>query len=416
MATPVRQSVTTPVQQGGYPGAHATSSTCPSSAYLYADVQHGGARKAAASACRLPRAPITPRPLNQAQQRNVVRQWNGLPPIESNYQRACRQASQAASAVWKTAGQSFGQVTSLAGAAWNGMREFPGTAFVAGLPSLHIGFPGAAASASGPVMKPDCSVSPIELLTFQFALSENSTVEELLAACPDIHCSDDATLQLQEVTVIVESGAQAHTFALSLAAHGAQVFLSAEAVHTLGENSECLETWFNGSYARLDDVKPGDWAPETGGSVVLLSSREFAERLAGLRNVSYPSCNVAAFSCPPSEKTPIPAPEPGASRGALHQPSLGAAPMPLPAEAGKIAGLSNEELTRALIGPAAVVAVGIIGGVYICLSHAYERLSTPVNDAEIPLSDAATYAPVPTLPLSEGEFSHQTTTATTGRV
>jgi hypothetical protein len=90
--------------------------------------------------------------------------------------------------------------------------------------------------------------------------------------------------------------------------------------------------------------------------------------------------------------------------------------MPLPAEAGKIAGLSNEELTRALIGPAAVVAVGIIGGVYICLSHAYERLSTPVNDAEIPLSDAATYAPVPTLPLSEGEFSHQTTTATTGRV
>jgi hypothetical protein len=417
----------TPAQQRVFSGKHANNSTCSSSAYLYADMQHAGAGKAPVPQCRIPRAPITPRPLNQAQQRNVVRQWMGLPPIESNWQRASRQAGQTANAVLKIAEQSLGQVTSLVGAAWNGMRGFSGTAFIAGLPSLHIGFPGAAASASGPILKPapnppivrppqtpsasfpsaDCSVSSRELIGFQFGLPENSTVEELLAACPDIRCRGDATGPLHEVTVIVESGAEAHTLAMSLAARGAQVFLSAEAVEALGEKRDCLETWFNGSYARLDDVNPGDWAPETGGSVVLLSSREFAGRLADLRNVSYPSCNAAAYTCPPSEKPSVPAPEPGAVSEAVHQPSPGAAPMPQSADGSTSLGLGKEDLARALIGPAALIAVGIIGGVYICLSHAYEATSTSMNDAEISLSEAITHAPVPMLPVSAAQPSDQ---------
>lgn len=423
----------TSVQQSVFAGTHANGRICSSSAYLYADMQRSSASRAAAPQCRIPRAPITPRPLNQAQQRNVVRQWMGLPPIESDWQRASRQAGQAGNAVLKIAEQSLGQVTSFAGAAWNGMRAFSGTAFIAGLPSLHIGFPGAAASASGPGLKPkldpaisalppsasfpsaDCSVSSMELVGFQFALPENGTVEELLAACPDIQCRDDATGPLHEVTVVVESGAQAHTLALSLAARGAQVFLSAEAVEALGEKRDCLEKWFNGSYARLDDVKPGDWAPETAGSVVLLSSREFAGRLADLRNVSYPSCNAAAFSCPPSEKPSIPAPEPGVASEPVDQPSPGAAPLPQSAEGSTSLGLSKEDLARGLIGPAAVIAVGIIGGVYICLTHAYERIATSMNDdAEIPLSEATTHAPVPMLPVSAAQPSGQATTGTAG--
>lgn len=137
--------MSTPVQQGGASLARATNSTFSSNSFLYAELQHSGIGKQASPACRIPRAPITPRPLNQAQQRNVVRQWMGLPPIESNWQRAGRQASQAASYVAQAAGQSFGQLASLAGAAWDGMHEVSRQAFIAGIPGLHIGFPGAAA-------------------------------------------------------------------------------------------------------------------------------------------------------------------------------------------------------------------------------------------------------------------------------
>ena len=146
--------MSTPVQRGGSSSALTNGSAYPGASFLYAQMQHSGIGKQGAPDCRTPHIPQTPRALNQAQQRNVARQWMGLPPIESNRQRAGRQARLAASHVAGTVGHSLAQMAGLARSAWDGMHE----TFISGLPSLSIGFPGAAAQA--PAQTPVSTPAP----------------------------------------------------------------------------------------------------------------------------------------------------------------------------------------------------------------------------------------------------------------
>jgi hypothetical protein len=318
-----------PVQQGSFSSGRSSGSMCSSTGYLYAELQNSAARKTASSNCRVPRTPLTPRALTQTQQRNVVRQWTNLPPIESNWRRAARQVGQAAGRLVRTVEQSLGQVAGLAGTAWKGVR---GTgSFIAGLAELQIGLPGAAAQAPNSTPSAellginffaDCLLSLKPWIRWTYNVPTISTIEQLLAVCPTVECNGHASGSLQGVTVVIESAAQLSPLAMSLSDQGTTVFISARALDELRSKSllgpgNCASTWFYDNFTMLASVAPDEWTPASGGSLVLLSSQEFAEELEALRNVSYPACIGDAHACPNGLQpfdapAPVPTPEPRA--------------------------------------------------------------------------------------------------------
>jgi hypothetical protein len=309
----------TPVQQGGTFSGR-TQGGDASCSFLYAEIRNSSMGKQGTSDCRAPRAPLTPRALNQTQQRNVVRQWVGLPPIETGLQRTRRQAGLAAGHVLRIAENALLQMASRAVAGWRGMQAFSGASLIQALPDLHIGPPGAAAQrtdvprpAGSASNETPCDHALFDALDWESAFPKLSTVDAMLAACPGVGCSDDAVGDLQDITVVIESGEEVRKLAMGLAARGATVFLSPGAISALGNDSLCLDPWFGSGHARLDNVTPGDWTPASGGSVVLLSSQEFADKLAALRKSAYPFCHADALACQPAIDAD-PAPKPPESR------------------------------------------------------------------------------------------------------
>jgi hypothetical protein len=280
-------------------------------------MQQSAVGKIGSPDCRIPHRPLTPRALNQTQQRNLVRQWMGLPPTDTRLQRASRQIGLAADHAMRAAGNALARVASQAAAGLHGMHAYAGASLLGALPDLHIGPPGAAAKRDdllfpAPAVtlskKADCKSVVIDALAWEEAFPNMSTVDELLAACPGAQCSDDASGDLQGVTVVVESGERLRELVVGLAERGATVLLSPGSVDALGDAGVCLDKWFGSAYERLDNVTPADWAPAGGGAVVLLSPEEFAGRLAPLHRLAYPSCVADALAClPGAREFPAPA-------------------------------------------------------------------------------------------------------------
>lgn len=163
--------------------------------------------------------------------------------------------------------------------------------------------------------------------------------------------------------MVIESARHLSKLAMALHAQGAKVFVSAEAVEEFRtvdqyagppELDNCLDIWFANGYTTLGNVTPGDWIPAQGGSVVLLSSREFAGQLEAIRNATYPACDANALACEPAPlpvptpaswllttptpvQIPVPTPKPTPAPGPLavgmddHQPSPVAEHAPQPA-------------------------------------------------------------------------------------
>lgn len=374
----------TPLQGGGTFRGHTQAGGDSLCSFLYAETQDSAIGRKGSPDCRIPHTPLTPRALNQTQQRNVVRQARGLPPLETGLQRATRQAGLAVGYAARIAENALVQMASQTAAGWREMRAFSGASFIRALPDLHIGPPGAAAKEGAP-LPPDESIpkaSPckdflLEALKWGNAFSSLNTVDGMRAACPGVGCSDDAVGDLHDITVVIESGEQVRKLAMGLAARGATVFLSPDAINALGNDSLCLDQWFGSGHARLDNFTPSDWTPASGGSVVLLSSQEFAAKLAALRKPAHPFCHADALACQPAAYAPKP-----------------------PAIRGLFAGVDTAA-EIAITGLAVMIVATITYGAGRALSFVCARVAQPLtNVAVVPAAAPNPGAPSPAAPAA----------------
>ena len=348
--------------QGVSSSLRANHSIPASNNYLYAQLQQAGVGSKGAPDCRIPRQPLTPRAPNQLQQRNIVRQWMGLPPLESNWQRAGRQAGLAANAVLQAAESSLALLAGQVSGTWRGLRSLTAESFMPSLPAWHFGPPGAAAQVPDTVDRTiaetlDAYVKGaaknqealIEYYTkgssnvFCLASSKRSvellfadidTAEKLMAVCPTVECDDQVDQvngRMTDATLVLQNGAALfHPLLFKLYEHGAKIFFSPRALDALDVNSKACIDSYRSAYTTLVNVTPANWTPAAGGSVVILSNEEFVEQLEAIRNVSYPSCNADALSCPSTTPTPTPTPTPSPTPSPTPTPTPTPNPNPNP--------------------------------------------------------------------------------------